>query len=61
MQDVLKTAQKDTEISVQIAMAMRKDSISMKTVAIMTMAFLPATSFAVRVLEPSFRRFMWTF
>jgi hypothetical protein len=47
MQRLFENARKDTEISLQIARAMRKDSISMKSVAIMTMAFLPATAFAV--------------
>jgi hypothetical protein len=56
MQAVLTAAQRDTEISREIALlqhelakSMRKDSISMNTVAIMTMGFLPATSFAVKV------------
>ncbi|KAJ6014018.1 hypothetical protein N7540_008609 [Penicillium herquei] len=43
----------DAEINIKIAVSMKNDSTSMKTVAIMTMAFLPATFFAALFAVPS--------
>ncbi|KAF7184772.1 hypothetical protein CNMCM7691_006330 [Aspergillus felis] len=43
----------DAEINLKIAVSMKSDSASMKTVAIMTMAFLPATFFAALFAVPS--------
>ncbi|KAG2416187.1 hypothetical protein HFD88_007380 [Aspergillus terreus] len=43
----------DAEINLEMAVSMKKDSVSMKTVAIMTMAFLPATFFAALFAVPS--------
>ncbi|KAL5356487.1 hypothetical protein BJX96DRAFT_171659 [Aspergillus floccosus] len=43
----------DAEINLKIAVSMKNDSASMKTVAIMTMAFLPATFFAALFAVPS--------
>ncbi|KAJ5728596.1 uncharacterized protein N7483_003104 [Penicillium malachiteum] len=43
----------DAEINLEIAVSMKNDSASMKTVAIMTMAFLPATFFAALFAVPS--------
>jgi hypothetical protein len=43
----------DAEINLKIAVSMKSDSASMKTVAIMTMAFLPATFFAALFAIPS--------
>lgn len=40
--------------STKIAAATKRDSSSMKTVAIMTMAFLPGTFFAALLAVPSF-------
>ena len=53
----------DARINAQLAKASRdfaeaahRDSSSMKTIAIMTMAFLPATSFAALFSLPSFSK-----
>jgi hypothetical protein len=54
MQEILKATQADTRASQAMAVRsqelteeMKKDSLSMKTIAILTMFFLPGTSFAV--------------
>ncbi|GAB1320948.1 hypothetical protein MFIFM68171_11158 [Madurella fahalii] len=44
---------RDAAASIDLAAAARKDSASMKTVAVMTMAFLPATFFAALFAMPS--------
>jgi Mg2+ and Co2+ transporter CorA len=45
----------DANASIGLAAASRNDSASMKTIAIMTMAFLPATFFAALFSMPSLR------
>ncbi|OIW32029.1 hypothetical protein CONLIGDRAFT_678461 [Coniochaeta ligniaria NRRL 30616] len=45
----------DAGASINIATASKRDSSSMKTVAVMTMAFLPATFFAALFAVPSLR------
>ncbi|RPA77027.1 hypothetical protein BJ508DRAFT_350908 [Ascobolus immersus RN42] len=45
----------DAQVNLSLAEAMREDSISMKTVAIMTMAFLPATFFAAVFAIPTLK------
>ncbi|KAK4107526.1 hypothetical protein N656DRAFT_785159 [Canariomyces notabilis] len=45
----------DANASIGLAAATRNDSASMKTIAIMTMAFLPATFFAALFSMPSLR------
>ncbi|KAB5532681.1 hypothetical protein GE09DRAFT_1227857 [Coniochaeta sp. 2T2.1] len=45
----------DADASISIATATKQDSSSMKTVAVMTMAFLPATFFAALFSVPSLR------
>ncbi|KAH8900299.1 hypothetical protein GQ53DRAFT_816313 [Thozetella sp. PMI_491] len=45
--------------SQQMAMEMRKDSVSMKTIALLTMLFLPATSFAAILSMPFFAQQSW--
>ena len=59
MQDILKATQQETQMSRSMARRaqelteeMKRDSLSMKTVAILTMFFLPGTSFAVRDFSP---------
>ena len=54
MQEILKATQQETKMSRAMAIKahelteeMKKDSLSMKTIAILTMFFLPGTSFAV--------------
>jgi hypothetical protein len=56
MQGILKATQEETRASRTMAVRahelteeMKKDSLSMKTIAILTMFFLPGTSFAVSV------------
>jgi FtsH-binding integral membrane protein len=43
----------DARASINLATASKRDSSSMKTVAVMTMAFLPATFFAALFAVPS--------
>ena len=45
--------------SQKMAVDMRRDSISMKTIAILTMFFLPATSFAAILSMPFFAQDSW--
>jgi hypothetical protein len=45
------TAQKDNQINQQISAAARKDGAAMKSIALLTMCFLPATFIAVRKLN----------
>lgn len=46
---------KDADASINIAEATKRDSSSMKTIAVMTMAFLPATFFAALFAVPSLK------
>jgi hypothetical protein len=46
------TAQKDNQINQQISAAARKDGAAMKSIAILTMCFLPATFIAVSQHNP---------
>lgn len=61
MHEIMKATQAEAAYSRDIAMrsqqlteAMKKDSVSMKTIAILTMFFLPATSFAAILAMPFF-------
>ncbi|KAH8912437.1 hypothetical protein BR93DRAFT_963612 [Coniochaeta sp. PMI_546] len=45
----------DADASINIAAASKRDSSSMKTIAVMTMAFLPATFFAALFAVPSLK------
>lgn len=54
-----KSSQGMMEESHQMAKDMRKDSVSMKTIALLTMAFLPATSFAAVLSMPFFNQEAW--
>jgi hypothetical protein len=54
-------AQKDAKVNIQlattstlIARETKKDGSSMKTIAVLTMCFLPGTFLAVRILNPDF-------
>ncbi|KAJ4053124.1 hypothetical protein NW756_007852 [Fusarium oxysporum] len=47
-----KTSQTMMKESQKMASEMKKDSVSMKTIALLTMAFLPATSIAVGFAHP---------
>ncbi|KAB5566743.1 hypothetical protein GE09DRAFT_745768 [Coniochaeta sp. 2T2.1] len=46
-------ARQDTKATIQLAEAAKRDGSSMKTVAVMTMAFLPATFVATVFAMPS--------
>ncbi|KPM45601.1 hypothetical protein AK830_g984 [Neonectria ditissima] len=61
LQAILKTAQADTKLSQKVAfqshqltISMKNDSVAMKTIAIVTMLFLPAASFAAVFSMPFF-------
>ncbi|KAF2802175.1 uncharacterized protein BDZ99DRAFT_429058 [Mytilinidion resinicola] len=54
MQGILKATQEDTRRSQELAMSMKEDSIAMKTIALLTMFFLPGTSFAAILSMPFF-------
>jgi len=54
MQAILQAAQNDAAASHKLAVSMKEDSIAMKTIAILTTAFLPGTSYAVRYASPSY-------
>ncbi|KAK3385217.1 hypothetical protein B0H63DRAFT_180382 [Podospora didyma] len=61
LQAILRAAQADAKLSQRIAqqshdltVRMRDDSIAMKTIAVLTMTFLPATSFAAILSMPFF-------
>lgn len=61
MVEIMKATRKEAEFSrytaersQELAVSMKKDSVSMKTIAIMTMFFLPATSFAALLAMPFF-------
>lgn len=61
MHAILKATQEEAAYSREIAVRsqqlsedMKKDSVSMKTIAILTMFFLPATSFAALLAMPFF-------
>ena len=61
MHAILKATQEEAAISRDIALRsqqisedMKKDSVSMKTIAIMTMFFLPGTSFSAVLAMPFF-------
>jgi hypothetical protein len=43
----------DTQATIELAESAKRDSTSMKTIAIMTMAFLPGTFFAALFAVPS--------
>lgn len=43
-------AQKDNDVNIDIARATRIDSAAMKTIAVVTLTFLPATYVSVRSL-----------
>lgn len=49
-------AREDTAATIRLAEAARRDSSSMKTLAVMTMAFLPATSLATVFAMPGLTR-----
>ncbi|EPE31528.1 hypothetical protein GLAREA_12284 [Glarea lozoyensis ATCC 20868] len=66
MQDILKATQAETKASYAIAVQaqnltqeMRKDSLSMKTIAVPGMLFLPGTSFAAILAMPFFDTNPW--
>ena len=44
-------AQRDSEVMKEVSKATKTDSAAMKTIAVMTMAFLPATFTCVRLLS----------
>jgi Mg2+ and Co2+ transporter CorA len=54
-----KLSRKMAKQSQKMAVDMRRDSTSMKTIAIMTMFFLPATSFAAVLSMPFFSQSPW--
>ena len=45
----------DTQATIELAESSKRDSMSMKTIAIMTMAFLPGTFFAALFAIPSLK------
>lgn len=53
-QDEAAYSRQIAERSQQLSEDMKKDSVSMKTIAILTMFFLPATSFAAILAMPFF-------
>jgi hypothetical protein len=64
MQQILRATQEETRMSRTMAIRahelteeMKKDSLSMKTIAVLTMFFLPGTSFAVSLLPTTNRGF----
>ncbi|KAM5523793.1 hypothetical protein FOXYSP1_14136 [Fusarium oxysporum f. sp. phaseoli] len=54
-----KTSQTMMKESQKMASEMKKDSVSMKTIALLTMAFLPATSIAAILSMPFFSQQKW--
>lgn len=66
MQAILKATQEETKVSQVMAKRahelteeMKKDSLSMKTVAVLTMFFLPGTAFAALLSMPFFTQIPW--
>ncbi|CAI6079784.1 unnamed protein product [Clonostachys chloroleuca] len=66
MEEILRAMRADTEVgrkmadaSHQLAVEMKRDSIAMRTIAIITMAFLPAATFATVLSMPFFSDNPW--
>ncbi|VUC25168.1 unnamed protein product [Clonostachys rosea] len=66
MEEILRAMRADTDIgrkmadaSHQLAVEMKRDSIAMRTIAIITMAFLPAATFATILSMPFFSDEPW--
>ncbi|KAL5316230.1 hypothetical protein ACEPPN_015275 [Leptodophora sp. 'Broadleaf-Isolate-01'] len=54
MQIIMRATQAEAIRSQQLAVEMRKDGLSVKTIAVLTMFFLPGTSFAAILAMPFF-------
>ncbi|KAI5791067.1 hypothetical protein EDC01DRAFT_657030 [Geopyxis carbonaria] len=54
MQEILRETQRDAGYTQQLTVSMKADSVAMKTVAVLTMFFLPGTTYAVGALRYCF-------
>lgn len=59
MNEMLRASRAEAKLSMQLAEEMKKDSVAMKTIALLTVFFLPGTSFAAILSMPFFDQNKW--